>query len=179
MLQPAKLSNNQTASSIHSAEERILAQLNDRIGVIVGDVEQLSLRVQQLKVHLETIPALQAKLDDLQAKLQLKEEAGTALKTEAKLFAKLIGFDSHVPFYVNEQLTKAHYEIFKAAIKLKKKKLLAAVFIRRSLVHVKEAGSDDIFCISDISELSQMHNDNALPQQNVTATEDSEQSFRN
>ncbi|KAL7723512.1 hypothetical protein ACLKA6_000179 [Drosophila palustris] len=250
------------SSSIRSAEERILCQLNDRIGEMAGDVEQLSPRVQQLEVQLGAIPSLQAKLDDLQAKLQLKEEAGTAVEMESKLMAKveaklaaqstesiaadlrmhgvpfsesenlrtiynalcfslnltpppkikdiyrvkprgstgstvdpviiikldnvrekitilrqigayrrehkqqlslqLIGFDTHVPFYVNEQLTKAHYEIFKAAIQLKKQKLLTAVFIRRSLVHVREVGSDNIFCISNMNELSTLQNNNAL-----------------
>ncbi|KAL7725021.1 hypothetical protein ACLKA6_002984 [Drosophila palustris] len=267
------------STSIRSAEERILGQLNGRIGEVAGDVERLSLRVQQLEAQLEAIPDLQAKLNDLQAKLQLKEEAGAALGIEAKLMTKveaklaaqategiaadlrihgvpytesenlrtlynalcfslnlspppkikdiyrvkqrrssgstvdpviivklenvrekiiilrqigayrrehkqqlslqLIGFESHVPFYVNEQLTKAHYEIFKAAIKLKKQKLLTAVFIRRSLVHVREAGSDNIFCINEIGELSALCSDNALQQQNVTATEESERSFRN
>jgi len=61
-----------------------------------------------------------------------------------KLSLHMMGFDSQAALYVNEQLFREHYVIFKEAMKLKKRRLISAVFTRRGLVHVR--CTDKIYC---------------------------------
>jgi len=49
----------------------------------------------------------------------------------------LLGLNWNAALYLNEQLTKENYNIFKKAMTMKKQKLLSAVFSRRGFVHVR------------------------------------------
>jgi len=74
-----------------------------------------------------------------------------------QLSLHMIGFDSQAALYVNGQLLREHYVIFKEAMKLKKRRLLSAVFTRRGLVHVR--CSDKIYCIESMYQLLALSQD--------------------
>jgi len=56
----------------------------------------------------------------------------------------LLGLNWNAALYLNEQLAKENYNIFKKAMTMKKQKLLSAVFSRRGFVHVRVHGREDV-----------------------------------
>ncbi|KAM8702883.1 hypothetical protein ACLKA7_005253 [Drosophila subpalustris] len=64
-------------------------------------------------------------------------------------------------FYINEQLTKCNYNIFKEAMKMKKRKVLSAVFTRRALVYVRQKVNDDFVCLKSMEDLLALDLDSA------------------
>jgi len=50
---------------------------------------------------------------------------------------QFLAFNSEAIIYIYEQLLKKHYLIFKEGMRMKKHKVLTAVFTRRGLVHVR------------------------------------------
>jgi len=71
-------------------------------------------------------------MDHVREKAALLRAVGEHRQTiKSQLSIQLIGFDSPAFIYLNEQLTKTNYEIFKHAMRLKKQKCVAAVFTRR------------------------------------------------
>lgn len=67
-----------------------------------------------------------------------------------------IGFDSSVPFYVNENLTPENHRIFLQAHRLKKNGTISAAYTNRGLVYIKQLGEDDPVCITELKTLYQM-----------------------
>ncbi|KAM8718764.1 hypothetical protein ACLKA7_001471 [Drosophila subpalustris] len=67
----------------------------------------------------------------------------------------------NAPFYINEQLTKCNYNIFKEAMKMKKRKVLSAVFTRRALVYVRQKVNDDFVCLKSMDDLLALDLDSA------------------
>lgn len=66
----------------------------------------------------------------------------------------ILNFDSNAPFYVNENLSKANYEIFNAAIKLKKLNGIFSAFTLRGVVYVKKTEHDQPNLIEQIEDLN-------------------------
>ncbi|KAH8349009.1 hypothetical protein KR084_008982 [Drosophila pseudotakahashii] len=113
-------------------------------------------------------PIIIVKLDNQSEKIRLLHAAAT-FRREAKqqLTLRLMGFDSDALIYLNEQLTKENYNIFKEAMKMKKHKLLTAVFCRRSLVHVKKNERGRVICVDSMQKLSQLRADPDDPEQSL------------
>ncbi|KAM8718302.1 hypothetical protein ACLKA7_001002 [Drosophila subpalustris] len=129
-------------------------------------------RVRQRSANSTEDPIIIAKLEHVREKIALLKLIADYRRTKKQqLSLTQLGFESHVPFYVNEQLTKAYYDIFKEAMKMKKLNMLTAVYTRRSLVHMRVSGSEGYICIGSMPELLSLRADNALSQP--------EQSFRN
>lgn len=72
----------------------------------------------------------------------------------------ILNFDSDVPFYVNENLSKANYEIFNAATKLKKQKIIYTAFTLRGTVYVKKTEHDQPKLIEQIEDLTLFRGNN-------------------
>lgn len=66
----------------------------------------------------------------------------------------ILGFDSNVPFYINENLTSTNYNLFLHAVRMKKEKRLTSVYTMRGVVYIKLIGSDDSRNISSIDDLN-------------------------
>jgi len=64
---------------------------------------------------------------------------------------------SEATIYVNGQLLKEHYLNFKKAMRMKKHKVLTAVFTRRGLVHVRCTRREGVLCINSMEELSSIN----------------------
>ncbi|XP_041448472.1 uncharacterized protein LOC121404026 [Drosophila obscura] len=60
------------------------------------------------------------------------------------------------PVYVNEQLTRENYQIFREALKMKKHRKLQSVFTRRGMVHVKVTQESEIWEVLKIEDLWEM-----------------------
>lgn len=84
----------------------------------------------------------------------LKSVATFRRNNRGLLRLNMLNFDSNEPFYVNENLSRANYEIFNAAIKLKKKKLIVSAFTLRGVVYVKESESGSPILIEQIEQLN-------------------------
>jgi len=99
--------------------------------------------------HSSVDPVVIIRMENHHEKITLLRCIG-AYRRAAKqqLCLHMMGFDSQAALYVNEQLLREHYVIFKEAMKLKKRRLLSAVFARRGLVHVR--CSDNIYCIESM-----------------------------
>ncbi|KAL7724286.1 hypothetical protein ACLKA6_013710 [Drosophila palustris] len=82
-------------------------------------------------------------------------------QTKQPLSLELLGIQSQAPFYINEQLTKCNYNIFKEAMKMKKRKVLSAVFTRRALVYVRQKVNDDFVCLKSMEDLLALDLDSA------------------
>lgn len=75
---------------------------------------------------------------------------------KCNLKLNILGFDSDVNFFINENLSPTNYKIFKNALKYKKVGRLASVFTRRGIVNIKvSAGVDPTPVISE-SELNNL-----------------------
>lgn len=75
-------------------------------------------------------------------------------ENKTQLSLNMCGFDSAKPFFVNEDLTRNNYQIFQAAMKLKKQRKVSAVFTLRGLVHVKQTDGDRGIRIESAEELT-------------------------
>lgn len=75
-------------------------------------------------------------------------------KTQLPL--RIIGFDTDVPFFVNEDLTSANFKILQNAISLKKKKILSTTFTLRGLVYVKCFDTDEAIRIESFDKLNSL-----------------------
>jgi len=69
-----------------------------------------------------------------------------------QLSLQFLGFNSEAIFYINE-----HYLIFKEALRMKKPKVLTAVFTRRGLVDVRCTRREGVFSINSVEELSSIN----------------------
>ncbi|XP_070144221.1 uncharacterized protein [Drosophila kikkawai] len=83
----------------------------------------------------------------------LKQIGAYRRERKCQLTLKLFGIDSDAAVYVNEQLTRDNYLIFEEAMRMKKHRVLTAVFTRRGLVHVRCMGREGVNCIAHMSEL--------------------------
>lgn len=86
----------------------------------------------------------------------LKSIANFKKSTHDLLRLHHAGFESDVPIYVNESLTKDNHTILQAAIGLRKRKQLTAAFTLRGLVHVKFSDNDvptRIDCIAHLHSI--------------------------
>lgn len=77
----------------------------------------------------------------------IKTLAAFRRKNKSPLRLIHAGLQSDVPFYVNENLTPHNYDIFKAALRLKKDKVLATAYTVRGIVYVKKLDGDKPFPI--------------------------------
>lgn len=75
-------------------------------------------------------------------------------QNKTQLPLRLAGFDTDVSFFINEDLTNTNYKILKAALNIKKKKLISAAFTLRGLVFVKRDDADTPITISSIDQLN-------------------------
>lgn len=75
-------------------------------------------------------------------------------KTKDLLRLKHAGIESDTPIYMNELLTKDNHRILKAAITLKKRKLIHAVFSSRGLVYIKKYSNGSATCIESLENLT-------------------------
>lgn len=71
----------------------------------------------------------------------------------------LLNYDSNEPFYVNENLSSSNYKIFNEALKLRKQKLLSAVFTLRGIVYVKEKEDDKPSAVNNAEKLKMFFRD--------------------
>jgi len=71
-------------------------------------------------------------------------------ETKSQLSLCYVGIDSPTPIFLNEQLTKTNYEIFKAAMHIKR---------RRATVHLKKTGSDEVLYIENMKALNDINPD--------------------
>lgn len=77
----------------------------------------------------------------------------------------MLNFGSNEPFYVNENLTKSNFEIFNAAIKLKKQKVINSAYTLRGVVYVKRRENDKPTSVNNIEELTTFfRDDNSAPE---------------
>lgn len=67
-----------------------------------------------------------------------------------------IDFNSDSKFYLNENLTKSNFDIFKAAIRLKKNKIICSAFTMRGFVYIKKQINDDPMQVDEIERLNQL-----------------------
>lgn len=70
-----------------------------------------------------------------------------------------IGINSDNKFYINENLTKENFQIFRAAVRLKKKRVIHSAFTMRGFVYIKRTVNDTILQIDDISQLNEFNPD--------------------
>jgi len=78
-------------------------------------------------------------------KIKLLSQVGMYRREHKKqLSLQFLGFNSEAFIYINEQLFKEHYLIFKEPMRMKKHKILTAVFTRRGLVHVRCTRRDGV-----------------------------------
>ena len=75
---------------------------------------------------------------------------------KCNLKLNMIGFDSDINFFVNENLTATNYNIFKMALKYRKMDKMSSVFTRRGIVHIRINAGDDIVCVNSIDELNNL-----------------------
>lgn len=72
---------------------------------------------------------------------------------KTNLMLKILGFQSEMPFNINENLTNSNYKIFREAVTLKKRQFLHSAYSFRGLVYVKRAKDDSPTCIDHIDAL--------------------------
>ncbi|XP_070141640.1 uncharacterized protein [Drosophila kikkawai] len=83
-------------------------------------------------------PVIIIKFEHVLAKAELMRAIGAYRRNNKKqLSLQLIGFESPALIYLNEQLTKHNYDIFKEAMRCKKHNQITGVFTRRGVVYVK------------------------------------------
>lgn len=75
------------------------------------------------------------------------------------LTLKLLGFNSDNKFYINENLTKDNFQIFRTANRFRKRKLLHSAFTMRGFVYIKRWADDNIIRIEDIRQLYELFPD--------------------
>lgn len=75
------------------------------------------------------------------------------IKQNGPLKLSILGFDTNVPFYVNENLTPLNYGIYLQALRMKRDKILESVYTRRGKVNVKLHNTDDFYQILSIEDL--------------------------
>lgn len=73
-----------------------------------------------------------------------------------------IGFNSDNKFYINENLTKTNFQIFRAAVRLKKKNRIYSVFTMRGFVYIKKTAEDNAMEIDDIELLYNLFPDSEM-----------------
>lgn len=78
------------------------------------------------------------------------------------LYLRIVGFDSDAPFFVNEDLTSANYKLLQAALRLKRKKMVSAVFTLRGVLHVKCNDADTALRIESIDRLNSLFRSSQL-----------------
>lgn len=122
-------------------------------------------RVRQSAVSTAD-PTIIIRLESAHDKVNLLRAAANLRRnSKQQLSLQLLGFETRgvVPIYLNEQLTKENYNIFKEAIRMKKQKQLFAVFCRRSLVHIKLTERGDVICLESALQLSQLRAKSSTP----------------
>ncbi|KAL7732910.1 hypothetical protein ACLKA6_006031 [Drosophila palustris] len=123
-----------------------------------------SFRVK-LREHTHNVvvdPVIIIKFESRRDKVMLLQRVGDVRRqTKQPLSLELLGIQSQAPFYINEQLTKCNYNIFKEAMKMKKRKVLSAVFTRRALVYVRQKVNDDFVCLKSMEDLLALDLDSA------------------
>lgn len=88
-----------------------------------------------------------------QRNLILKSISNFIRRQKEPLKLYILGFDANVPFYVNENLTPLTYGIFLQALRLKRDKLIDAVYTKRGKVNIKPQNSDEFRQVSSIEDI--------------------------
>ncbi|XP_070141560.1 uncharacterized protein [Drosophila kikkawai] len=105
-------------------------------------------------------PVIIIKFEHVLAKAELLRAIGAYRRNNKKqLSLQLIGFESPALIYLNEQLTKPNYDIFKEAMRCKKHNQLTGVFTRRGVVYVKLSDGGEPRYVQSSHELSELIND--------------------
>lgn len=65
------------------------------------------------------------------------------------------GFNSTVPFYVNENLTPHNHKILQSALKMKTDKKIKTAYSHRGLVYIKKLDSEDPILVEFLDDLNQ------------------------
>lgn len=63
-------------------------------------------------------------------------------------------FESTSRIYINEKLTKRNYSIYREVQQLHRKGIVAQVFTRNGLVHIRKPNDDTIIAVTDLEELN-------------------------
>ncbi|KAL7745061.1 hypothetical protein ACLKA6_008126 [Drosophila palustris] len=115
-------------------------------------------RIRQGKTASTVVdPTIIIKLENARDKIALLRAAGEYRRTTKQLLnLQLLGFDSCTPIYLNEQLTRETYTIFKEAMRMKRQRLLTAVFCRRACVYVKRSERSEPLCVESFQTLLRM-----------------------
>ncbi|KAL7736331.1 hypothetical protein ACLKA6_014803 [Drosophila palustris] len=115
-------------------------------------------RIRQAKTANTVVdPTIIIKLENARDKIALIRAAGEYRRTTKQLLnLQLLGFDSCTPIYLNEQLTKETYAVFKEAMQMKRKRILTAVFCRRGCVYVKQCEKSEPMCVESFQKLLQL-----------------------
>ncbi|XP_070068088.1 uncharacterized protein [Drosophila takahashii] len=112
-------------------------------------------------------PIIHIKMEHVREKATLLRAIGAYRRTtKTQLSLQLIGLESPALIYINEQLTKHNYEVFKRAMHLKKHKRLTAVFTRRGDVFVKMIDGVEAHNVRSLHELSELSNNLGGPSRN-------------
>jgi len=123
-------------------------------------LHSLHFRVRPRQRNSLVDPVIIIKMDHVREKAALLRAIGVHRQTtKSQLSLQLIGFDSQAFIYLNEQLTKTNYEIFKHAMRLKKQKRVAAVFTRRGDVFIKPIDGEEAYYVQSSNELSDLGSD--------------------
>ncbi|XP_041449628.1 uncharacterized protein LOC121404360 [Drosophila obscura] len=107
--------------------------------------------------HSIVDPIIIVKLELVRDKAALLRNIGMYRReTKQPLTLQLLGLNSPAPVYVNEQLTRENYQIFREALKMKKHRKQQSVFTRRGMVHVKVTQESEIWEVLKIEDLREM-----------------------
>lgn len=88
------------------------------------------------------------------------------------------GFNSDMPIYMNESLTKTNHSILQLAVRMKRQKKLYSVFTLRGLINVKLNENDTSVCIDSIEKLCEITDTNSSMTNNNNAFADTGSLFR-
>lgn len=77
-------------------------------------------------------------------------------QTKCNLTLNMIGFDSNINFFINENLTVTNYNIFKTALKYRKIGKISSTFTKRGIVQIKITAEDEPVCVNSIDELNNL-----------------------
>ncbi|XP_070075731.1 uncharacterized protein [Drosophila takahashii] len=99
-------------------------------------------------------PIIIIKFEHVRDKAAILRAAG-AYRREFKqpLTLQLLGMNSPAAVYLNEQLSRENYEIFREARRLKRLKRLFWVFTRRGIVHVTQCVGAEVMCVESMQKL--------------------------
>jgi len=103
-------------------------------------------------------PVIIIKMLNPREKIKLLGQVGMyRCEHKKQLSLQFLGFNSEAIIYIYEQLLKECYLIFKEAMRMKKRKVLTAVFTRCGFAHVRCTRREGALCINSMEELSSIN----------------------